>query len=1086
LDPTEPSKGNPDLVEMAWDGGLIRSTSQTVFDVLTAITNTPSAYKNRWLWELFQNAIDASDGKPIQIKIRLDEDKLVFSHTGTPFTVEEAVQLILKGSTKRMLSGKLGRFGTGFIATHFISKIVDVAGVLEEAPGFKFELNRDAPSAVQLGIQMAKAKEDLKNSMASYRFEGSPYTTTFSYHLVNQESKTLAKESLDAIGAFLPYVLALNPEIDQVTIEGGGSSGKWQRDLGEKISSDTTLVKVSTGSQDDSLWVAVKEVDGVSVSIGLKEYEGGFALNDLSTIPKLFAAFPLVGTESFPTPAILNSRGFEPTDDRNGVWLGDPRSPEVQKNRPLAKQGIELVASLAKVACDESWRDLHMLTHVPATARFDWADQKWLNAEVKGLVEVLRKLPLLESELGTYVAPTNSKIPFSEEEDTRSRIWEVVSKLYPGVIPRKNLGETWSTTIKNWSSILGIDPTSMSECFTLSKLAENFESITNVDRLSSLLPPSENSTTVMNSMLKLAFDKDKGLFDSHALVPNQKGVFCKRGNFRKDLGIEEDLKSIAAKFGIDIKARLASLSVLTEVQELGNSFTDDDVVNEIKPILNNPSKPLSQNYKESNPEFLDWAIRKQRYGMLDGFPVITIEWETTAESDLVTFSSKEPILAPPTQWDSRYSKFSSLFPPEGVMSSVYDSAVSKESWAELSKRNFVLSAPLYTVSFNLDKGALEALLAGGEFDAGKEHRATVAVSTLAFLSSESGVMDIVRSSQERAVEFLDFLLNVLISIDNSWKEPVECKCDCQSLHKIYPSMWLYAVRTRVWVPFPSKARRQADAESMARMFEARTDLQPKLLDDLTAVFFGRLKISITDILKNIGTKDEQAKIALEKALVGVFLASGKSVDELNMLAEVWRNPEYKAQIEKMVQQRELVQKNQEIGRTVEQLIQAICKDAGIELKKIHRGGDFVNENDFTDPEGQVVLKAGNLTIEVKATVTNSAKMTPAQAEESVTQGQNYFLCVVQLSSPQINLETVRKDARFVPRIGEKLKHLVDAYHSVQTEESKALSSTGDVQLSIEGTLVRFQINKQAWKEALTLDDFKEVITKTLVLPESSA
>src|SRR6266849_6529786 len=101
-------------VDHAWDGALIRSTSQTVFDVLRVIKNSPSTYRNRWLWELFQNAIDSSEGKPINIRITAYPDRFVFSHTGQSFSIDECVQLILKGSTKRERSGKLGRFGTGF------------------------------------------------------------------------------------------------------------------------------------------------------------------------------------------------------------------------------------------------------------------------------------------------------------------------------------------------------------------------------------------------------------------------------------------------------------------------------------------------------------------------------------------------------------------------------------------------------------------------------------------------------------------------------------------------------------------------------------------------------------------------------------------------------------------------------------------------------------------------------------------------------------------------------------------------------------------------------------------------------------
>jgi len=75
----------------------------------------------------------------------------------------------------------------------------------------------------------------------------------------------------------------------------------------------------------------------------------------------------------------------------------------------------------------------------------------------------------------------------------------------------------------------------------------------------------------------------------------------------------------------------------------------------------------------------------------------------------------------------------------------------------------------------------------------------------------------------------------------------------------------------------------------------------------------------------------------------------------------------------------------------------------------------------------------------------------------------------------VSNETVRKQARFVPRIGLRLKLLVDAFHRMQLEETNALSTTGDVQLSIRGTLVRFQIKEQIWANGLDLDAFKAIV-----------
>jgi hypothetical protein len=632
-----------------------------------------------------------------------------------------------------------------------------------------------------------------------------------------------------------------------------------------------------------------------------------------------------------------------------------------------------------------------------------------------------------------------------------------------------------------WAEINGKEPATLPETLTLSKLAEKVELMASLKGVGDKFSKEAgDSMSIVNDMLKLAFEKGKDLFDNYAIIPNQLGTLRKRNDLRHDMGVGEELKNVGEKFGIKVRSKLASLQSIKEVQELATKYVEEDLINEIKPVLKNPGQIQVEGYKEANSDFLAWTVQQQRWDLLEGYPAITIRTESSKASELASLSSKEPLLAPQTRWEKQYSDHGTLFPADKILSSCYDASLVKENWELLSKENFVMLGPLVTVPGALTSEQLEILLSEGAFDASKGHRASADVTTLAFLQSERGVMEIVRGSQERAIEFLDFLLDVMIVRDASWRDPITVSCDCQESHKIYPSLWLFAVRRWAWVPFPSKARRPADAESIARIFEAQPSLQPKLQNDLTSMFFGRMKISITDILKHIGAKNEQAILELEKALVGVFLASDKSVEQLNTLTKVWQDPKYKAEIERMVAQRELVRKNQEVGRTVELLLQELFHGLGIELTKIHRGGDFVNENDFVDESGQVVLKAGNLTIEVKSTTTNLAKMTPAQAEESVTQGPNYYLCVVQLPTAQADEQLVRQNARFVPDIGLKLKPLVDQYHNVESAESVAASAGGDVQLSIEGTLVRFQINEQIWKSGLTIEEFKARIVKAPV------
>lgn len=97
----------------------------------------------RCIWELIQNAKDVSDDDlRIQIELVEEEDdrRLVFYHSGSPFTDRDIAYLIQQVSTKdRPRSDEeprtTGRFGTGFLVTHLLSEVVTVSGLRQVEGG---------------------------------------------------------------------------------------------------------------------------------------------------------------------------------------------------------------------------------------------------------------------------------------------------------------------------------------------------------------------------------------------------------------------------------------------------------------------------------------------------------------------------------------------------------------------------------------------------------------------------------------------------------------------------------------------------------------------------------------------------------------------------------------------------------------------------------------------------------------------------------------------------------------------------------------------------------------------------------------
>ena len=116
-------------LEQEKDEALVESNAQAIFDHLDEITNKADVYQRRWVWELLQNSKDSTTGsQKVSVEIVLQDSKLIFRHNGNPFSNKEITHLVYHGSTKKGQTDKTGKFGTGFIATHLLSKRVRVSG----------------------------------------------------------------------------------------------------------------------------------------------------------------------------------------------------------------------------------------------------------------------------------------------------------------------------------------------------------------------------------------------------------------------------------------------------------------------------------------------------------------------------------------------------------------------------------------------------------------------------------------------------------------------------------------------------------------------------------------------------------------------------------------------------------------------------------------------------------------------------------------------------------------------------------------------------------------------------------------------
>lgn len=192
--------------------------------------------QTRWIWELIQNAKDCSKElvdvskyttkfKAVDIKIIFDENarKVIFKHNGIPFTNETLYSLIYKYSSKNDREESTGRFGTGFMTSHTLSRIVYIKAPFLFKKNNSYELKRVETTVFREGSNEKQFREEFKKMEKSkkvlpYDLKNSNHKwTTFIYHL-NDKGIHSAKLGIQSLYKNIQKVFLLSDKINSIQV----------------------------------------------------------------------------------------------------------------------------------------------------------------------------------------------------------------------------------------------------------------------------------------------------------------------------------------------------------------------------------------------------------------------------------------------------------------------------------------------------------------------------------------------------------------------------------------------------------------------------------------------------------------------------------------------------------------------------------------------------------------------------------------------------------------------------------------------------------------------------------------------------
>ncbi|MDR5000438.1 sacsin N-terminal ATP-binding-like domain-containing protein [Brevibacillus parabrevis] len=583
-----------------------RQIATKIIDSMRKLKQNPKGNSSRrWIWELMQNAKDvAYDNQTISIEISFSKSGeggiLEFRHNGKPFSIKNLIFLINQVSAKdRDITedkGKVtGKFGTGFLTTHLLSEKVELESVVQEGnepyKKVKLMLDRSGRSIedVILSVQKSRAQIDEIDLTETYEeYCALNFNTNFKY-LLDMRGINVAEKGFEDLYNSLIFTLVFLPTIKSVRIVHENICFELSSDI-EIINGEIQVFTITkdTLTHNDSkeiVKVAVLKRNLTSIAVEIEQLGNRIMIKEFSSLtPKLFCDFPLVGSESFPFPVIINSSVFNPTEPRDCVMLTDVDDEEILENKSIIADAVELYKLLVTHASKENWGNIHLLAIMPEILEKDWIDGAWYENNVL--------LPLKKHLLNTPIVDTqnhgrttilnadggsNVYFPSAKTKELRGKIWELSYQWSPTQLPRKE-------DIEFWSKIRWLEAPQL----TLKFLTQQIEKRQNLKGLTDSLIQPNNPITWLNEYFEI-IERDTDFLkeinsSSFKVIPNQHGNFKNCSELKIDNDIEDELKNVLGMLGEDCRNYLRHKEINTKlITHLAKN--QDEIIFEINRVL---------------------------------------------------------------------------------------------------------------------------------------------------------------------------------------------------------------------------------------------------------------------------------------------------------------------------------------------------------------------------------------------------------------------------------------------------------------------------------------------------------------------
>jgi hypothetical protein len=590
--------------------GFINAAASKIYTKIDELRGANEAEKDimrrRWIWELIQNASDCAN-PDVTIHIQTNNSSLLFSHNGSPFTYEHLMNLITQISAKEMSSeDKIGKFGTGFITTHLISEKVNIQGIYADDDittvnkKLNFDIDRSGKTYNDIRQNIIETLEYLKNAIfEEVKQENLDYdstTTTFTYRYSDNsaEIRKAVNIGLQDLKRSIPFVLAFTNSILSICCN-GVTYTKNNEDSSPDKSMKIITIEEASDIEKNIRQVFVCSKDRVSVAALIKSVNKVWTIIPYSeNTPKLFCKFPLIGTENFSFPVVLNSPDFKVCQERNQIQEG------ADENRAIIETGKELFTKLLQYVSTKKWNDLYNICYInrstPSTL------QKKINDDIESILQFMPVVDARQAgadigrvslfQIDEQMKPISSLlIPYHEDNALNDELWELIDCLKTKPIPTQH-------SYRQWGQI------SPKNKIKLKDVYEGILKNKNMQTLVSYFTTNNDDVYLWLNKLYALWVKSSGVvyFKSEAIVPNQEYDFVELTKVLIDDNIDNDLKEILLGFGLNIKTQLLLQVIVIPDTISVKTMSNKDIANKIQQHIREKLSNENKNNSKRDPQ----------------------------------------------------------------------------------------------------------------------------------------------------------------------------------------------------------------------------------------------------------------------------------------------------------------------------------------------------------------------------------------------------------------------------------------------------------------------------------------------------